>query len=752
MKGSMIQTYIGKTEFLNYIRDLRKNMRPESTGKLYTVNEWGVLNEPDLYYQFFEMLADCMKNSFSVVTEEYYVEKSYRDTYYQYYSGQHFAGERFSIRLSFFKEKNIDAYIKQQDWAYLFDEIDQQDILLEKIFRVVDQLIKRLDIAINEPEEETTAQRSEEQIVTDELLKSFEAEGDKITSLTKKLKELYKEIQRLSAEAIDIEKANTNVIKLEKCLKDIAVAQYEGVRFQKLSRICKAWIINNNAEITEDHWFDFKRYSTSSKATPDKATDVKDAFQAAFIGSCVINPLLDGAIGLTLLDPGKLLFKDKQNNPRYIRSAIFQEEIYGRRFEVKAFPYRTQDGQFTRCTEVTLLNIFDYFGTLYPDHRTVLPSEIIFYEQEHSPSRVLPANGITYEILSSIVRNFGFSPYYKQKVNIYSGRKTDESDDSVLKQEGDDAAGIKSFSAYAKDLNPDSLEEKIHRCLHHYVEAGIPVAVGLKQNTGALNGHSIVCFGHGEKGNYEQLELICKAYRDNWNKKDESKYCFIDAASFYDQYVVMDDTQFCYSLASVRDMSSQTKRKQDRDVIAELVVPLNKRMVSDDAIAYDHCMKILADSEVGLGSNYQGKDIILRLFLTSCRSYKAFRTATLMDGADKMTLEQKQVFKNLQRTYARLPMPRFVWVCELYDGLEDYCADLAFGEVVIDATNLARNQAVSSLLLAVYQTRYIFQTNERVTKGCEFDIPMDKSSDEQQNLFRIPSYKKNLQFLDKHTS
>lgn len=51
----------------------------------------------------------------------------------------------------------------------------------------------------------------------------------------------------------------------------------------------------------------------------------------------------------------------------------------------------------------------------------------------------------------------------------------------------------------------------------------------------------------------------------------------------------------------------------------------------------------------------------------------------------------------LKQLYMLIPMPRFVWVCELY-RIDDYDDLLAFGEVVIDATS-APNRGHRSLII-----------------------------------------------------
>lgn len=81
------------------------------------------------------------------------------------------------------------------------------------------------------------------------------------------------------------------------------------------------------------------------------------------------------------------------------------------------------------------------------------------------------------------------------------------------------------------------------------------------------------------------------------------------------------------------------------------------------------------------------EDVVLRLFMASSYSFKLFRSETLSSIYTRIC-------------YSAIPMPRFVWICELY-RLKDYDRNKAFGEVVIDATS-TRNRGQRSLILMHY--------------------------------------------------
>ena len=77
------------------------------------------------------------------------------------------------------------------------------------------------------------------------------------------------------------------------------------------------------------------------------------------------------------------------------------------------------------------------------------------------------------------------------------------------------------------------------------------------------------------------------------------------------------------------------------------------------------------------------------------------------------------------RKHIIVPMPRFVWVCELYRE-SDYEELKAFGEIVIDATSaFGRGHSVCSLILMHYPKvigiRYPEQTNPEIDEMVELE-------------------------------
>ncbi len=398
-----------------------------------------------------------------------------------------------------------------------------------------------------------------------------------------------------------------------------------------------------------------------------------------FMGACVINPLTTGVIGRTLINP--LYVLNPTILPVYVRLSKFELNVYGKKFYVNAFPYRMQDEETMRCAEVSLLNLLEYYANSYHDYRSVVPSEILENEQKHSHERVLPSRGISYPILTKVLSEFGFSP------RLYN---------------------LSSIDKYS--LSQITQEDELKRCLHYYIESGIPVALNLLPVGSSGSGHSMVCIGHGSP----KKALMKRAKRNKWISWENKEHChpLINSADFYESYVVVDDNQPVYQVKPFRHLSMYPDMR-----VENIAVPLYKRMFLDASDAAAIVRSVLHHEQFGIdvwSDKFlnEREDVIIRLFMASSRSLKNFRSDTI-----------KNIYA--KEAYVIVPMPRFVWVCELYRERE-YEKLKAFGEIVIDATSaFGRGNSACSLILMHYPKvigiRYPEQTNPEIDEMVELE-------------------------------
>lgn len=378
------------------------------------------------------------------------------------------------------------------------------------------------------------------------------------------------------------------------------------------------------------------------------------------IGMSIIRPASDQKwiVGKTLLNPE--FFNELKNC--FICVADFKISMFGKRLSVRAFPYMMQDAEVITCAETTILHLLDYFSNKYNLYRSVLPSEIAQIEQTIAEQRIMPSQGLSYQTVSHILTQLNFHP------RLYG------------------------FDSRTKD-------NKRKRIMHYYIDSAIPVAVSLtpKNNNGKIS-HSIVGIGIVNKGRTINQSEIIKL----------GAHYYMDSADMCSTYITMNDSSAPYTEMefvsnNMHSLEIKLGKLKYKFSMTSLIAPLSKRMFLNAEDARAILFNVLTDSELGFANilaksqvekyNNIGKSInnpiIYRLFLARGSSFKRKRSAAIP--------LKKTYIRNI---YNSLPLPKFVWVCELYDS-SSFENEKAIGEIVIDAT--ANNSSgTASLLLINY--------------------------------------------------
>lgn len=215
---------------------------------------------------------------------------------------------------------------------------------------------------------------------------------------------------------------------------------------------------------------------------------------------------------------------------------------------------------------------------------------------------------------------------------------------------------------------------------------------------------------------------ICRIYSSIENSYKSYTLYFLDVADVHSEYIVMDDNRVPYSSMNVdliyrksggMKYSKRSVYCMDGLEIIGLAVPLHTRMIMTAEQAEAICLDILAHEDFNLenacselaredGMNtcaYQvgGSEknpLIIRLFLASAGTYRK-------DRVKKITP------KHRKDVYAMLPLPHFIWVCELYSA-QSYAEGKIIGEIVLDGT-ASPNTQQESIILLQYPHRCCFK-------------------------------------------
>ena len=420
---------------------------------------------------------------------------------------------------------------------------------------------------------------------------------------------------------------------------------YFAAKYKQINRNCKRLFIF-------DYIFDREDFFCYTD-------EIEKKLQEHFLGICTLKPINQGKIGRTLIDPFKL------HIPAYIRTTEFQFFLFGHNFKINAFPYSSQDGEMMTCAETTTWNILEYYGTRYPEHRTVLPSEMLRSEETFSYERNLPSKGLSVFDISYLLKTFGFAP------RICIKEKDSNEEETINKK----------------------LLLNFKRMFHYYVESGFPLAVSVQ--IPKMNGHAIVCIGHGKKEKREENETDSAFL-------ELSDYPCINSADLYKDYVLMDDNQCPYRIETFNKFTLYHSKGA---FVNGFIVPLPKRIFLEAMDAETIARGILENEHFGLpkwSSDLQENiteenPLVFRLFLTSARKYRGVRIKNAKDD------------NNGIRFYSGYPLPRFVWVAEIAT-LRSYNQNLINGEIIIDATAASGN-ATDRIIMIRYGCKWIHKFN-----------------------------------------
>ena len=372
--------------------------------------------------------------------------------------------------------------------------------------------------------------------------------------------------------------------------------------------------------------FHSKRFNTPSSRcvrlhffgeaiTESDIIEGREAATKNYIGYSVIRPTKPNCIGRTFLCHTLRL-----NTSAHISICREYVNLLGTRLQLEGFPFISQDSDATVCAESSLWMLLRYYSNRYPAYSEVLPFQITNLASNHAIGRrVFPSSGLYSWQMAEALRLQKFSPV-----------------------------------VYSKQHYPHNF----YHLLYTYIESGLPLLVTVPQH---------VVVGYGHVSNYAIPAPAATTTPTN-----------IYTSHFNHSIVVSDDNEFPYQLLhSVgRAQGNQIDSKYGWNDIQEFIVPLPEKVflpAEKVQSAVENVLKRFQPQSASLA----GKRLLLRLFLTSARSFK------------RSLRERGMGHPSVQSVYRNLPLPHFVWVCEIANYAE-YSADKKIvGEIVWDATRNA---------------------------------------------------------------
>lgn len=302
------------------------------------------------------------------------------------------------------------------------------------------------------------------------------------------------------------------------------------------------------------------------------------------------------------------------------------------------------------CAETTVWGIMEYFGNKYSEYKIVLPSKIISALSDISYERQMPSQGLTVEKVSFALRQFDFG------TRIYSEK------------------------AFGNELK---------RIFYYYIDSGIPFIAAIKNDS---LGHAITVIGY-ETLNIDNIKCAQRSYKIK--KQNGKEINIIDFADIPRRYVAMDDNFPPYTLARFEFPTEYYSDPSFKNCkITSIVVPLYTKIYLEALQARSAFQSYLAADVI---DDDIDNEILLRLFLTSSRSYKQFIAMS------------QTINKDVKELIMLTAMPKFIWVAELSTKML-FVEGKAAGLMVLDATE-ANHNVTDSLLFIAYKNKFIYSQN-----------------------------------------
>lgn len=353
----------------------------------------------------------------------------------------------------------------------------------------------------------------------------------------------------------------------------------------------------------------------ASAMTEAEIVAAAPAVSDSYLGYTVIRPTKPNCIGRTLLSHKVRLEKEA-----HLSICEEQVQLMGTRLGVEGFPFISQDADATVCAQSALWMLLRYYSNRYTWYSEILPFQITNLANQHAVgNRVYPSAGLFSWQLAEALRLQRFSPV------------------------------VYSRSQYSADFD---------HLLYTYIESGLPLLV-------TVPGHVIVSYGHSS--DYSRVWPVPAAG-------------FVYSSYFNRSFVVSDDNAFSYQLLRETGPATAHDSKFKWADIEEFIVPLPEKVFLTADQAGKVIEILLRRPDTGIAAQspaLAGRKLMLRLFLTSSRSFK------------RRLYERGMGHATVATVYRNLPMPHFIWVCELAD-FDEYAKDKrVLGEVLWDATRNA---------------------------------------------------------------
>ena len=394
---------------------------------------------------------------------------------------------------------------------------------------------------------------------------------------------------------------------------------------------------------------------------------IHEIWEQQYRGFMILRPTELNIVGRNAISPDIYI-----ENDFLICKTEIPASVNGLKVAVEAFPASSQDSETMVCAETAVWATMEYFGNRYAEYSPVRPSHIIKLLKNQSFSRQLPSSGLTSEQICYLFKNMNFQPV----------------------------------------LRPVYGEESDYSMIGSFVESGIPVVLSITNYVDETYpvedrvAHAILCIGH-EKVTEDEVNNV-KSIADNG-------LSFIDYDNINKRFVYIDDNFPAYRMDYLETPADSYAEKKWKDCrIRFASYPLYEKIllmpysVKCMAMNFLHYIQGIDD----------GREITLRTFLASSRSYKDYVCR------NNMPEEMREMILDLY-------LPKFIWVVEL-SSRKGHLENYAEGLLIFDSTE-PKLTNLTSLELMCYNGQAVYKDDKRRLQFA-VNIPIVKFNSYQKNL------------------
>lgn len=206
-------------------------------------------------------------------------------------------------------------------------------------------------------------------------------------------------------------------------------------------------------------------------------------------------------------------------------------------------------------------------------------------------------------------------------------------------------------------------QDQFEHLLYTYIESGIPCLVGVPS-------HVVSAYGH-----FSEIDAMEIPGDGGIHYSSE----------FNQGFVINDDNMHPYQQLHAEGPQRGNDSKYRIDEIDSFIAPLPDKVYLSPEGFKTAAERVLARFRAE-SPFLDNKTLMLRSFLTTCTSFK------------RRLLDRKMGHSSVVQVYRNVPMPHFIWVCEISTP-EDYEDGKVYGEIIWDAT---RNGYETSGLVACH--------------------------------------------------